>query len=361
MTSQTVGDGLDLALAHALLGVDDEEDGRELVSVARTRSGTLPQLVISLARRAGLTLGSGSRDELARARRRAERYAELYAALPAEAAARVVKGPSIARHYPADLVRPVGDLDLVVPGEAELWHAARLLVRTYGAEQNELTVLTANGRRHLVVVVSWPAADPLLEPELRVELSTAALVGDLRTVPVRAVLPESPELGDLLTVAEERFQRPFHLKDAVDAIVLLGSGALPPAAEVAAAFETYCLAPEGAELLRLARTPATGDMVDCLLASLEEPARRELARRSSVVPRPEPTDPQERLAAGFPVWGMLLDGNGHRTGPDRLTLTEDGGLVAHTPVGSFLMVGGDLVRTEEYEAALTALAGQGRS
>ncbi len=365
---------LDLALLHTLLGVPDHEDGRELVAVARDTSATLPQLVISLAAREGTPLGSGSTDELARARHRAARYAQFRTAVEAVApSARVVKGPSLAAHYPEDVLRPVGDLDLVLPGEAALWQAARTLTDDHGAVPHELTLITdaaGDGALHVLLTLAWPSPDPLLEQELRVELSTAAFYGDQGALPLRPLLPARQELADLLSVVEERLERPFHAKDAVDVLVLLHAGALADtdtdtdadADAVTDALDTHHLAPEGLELFTLVRTAAAHPALDTLITRTGPLAERELARRAAVPARQEPTGVGERLDAGFPVWGMLLDTAAGRCPADRLRFADGpGSTLVHTPVGSFLLVAGELVDPDAYAAALTRLDGEARS
>ncbi|MFJ7159833.1 hypothetical protein ACIQUQ_33455 [Streptomyces sp. NPDC101118] len=367
MTTTSPGDRLDLALLHALLGVPDHEDGRELVATAREVSATLPQLVISVAAREGTPLGTGSTDELARARVRSARYARFRAAV-AEAAprGRVVKGPSLAARYPAGVVRPVGDLDVVLPAQEDLWAAARSLTAGHGATPHELTLVTdGTGRLHVLLTLAWPSPDPLLEQELRVELSTAAFYGDLGALPLRALLPGPQALADLLSVVEERIQREFHAKDAVDVLTLLDAGELDDTAVVADALASFRLAPEAQELFALVAAHAPHPALDALAGSLGPLALLERARREAAPARPEPDGVRSRLDAGFPVWGMLLDTGADRAPADRLVLdaapsgtTPDGtaeAVLAHTPVGSFLLVAGELVDPALHATALARL------
>ncbi|MDX5569912.1 hypothetical protein PYK79_50655, partial [Streptomyces sp. ID05-04B] len=350
---------LDLTLLHTLLAVPDHEDGRELVSVAREVSATLPQLVISVAAREGVPLGSGSTDELARARTRAARYEQWRAAV-AEAAphGRVVKGPSLAARYPQDVVRPVGDLDLVLPDEAELWAAARTLTAGHDAEPYELTLVTdPQGALHVLLTVAWPSPDPLLEQELRVELSTAAFYGDLGALPLRPALPARQGLADLLSVVEERVQRPFHAKDAVDVLMLLHTGELADTGAVTDTLDAFRLTPEAHELLTLVHAAAPHPTLEALVSRTGPLAEDENRRRAATGARPEPAGVPERLASGFPVWGMLLDTGTGRCPTDRLRLDPGpSGTLAHTPVGSFLLVAGELVDPAEHAAAAASLA-----
>lgn len=345
---------LDLALLHRLLGVPEHEGTYRLVRRAHHVSDTLSQLVVSLAVAEGAEAGSGSRDELRRARARAARYAELHAAVAASVAVRVVKGPSLAGHYPPGAVRPVGDLDLVVTGEAQLWQVARILCEQ-GGEVAELTLLRHDERTHTVLAVRWPSPDPLMDEDLRVELSTAAFTGDLGAVPVRPELPADPLLADLLSVAEERFQRDFHGKDAVDLLVLLSTGQLDTKAVVAAA-EAFHLAPELSALVELLSVNADHPQLEPLTAALAVPAAAETTRRDDF--RPDGQQPKgvvARLAASLPVWGMPLSTQPRDQEQSRLQ-EYAGALVARTPLGDFLLAAGELVDPDQYAAVLAALA-----
>ncbi|MEU9341263.1 hypothetical protein AB0D74_08585 [Streptomyces sp. NPDC048278] len=346
---------LDLGLLHRLLDVPEHEGPYRLVRSAQQTSGTLAQLVVSLAVREGVEPGSGSRDLLTRARSRAARYAELRAALADVPGLRVVKGPSLAGHYPPGTRRPVGDLDVVAPDEERLWRAAAVLCAE-GGEPAELSLFTAAGRLQVMLAVLWPSPDPLMEEEIRVELCTAAFSGDFTAVPVRPELPADQVLADLLSVAEERFQRAFHAKDAVDLLMLLDSGALEPAA-VAAAAVIWRLAPELVELLDLLSTAVDHPAAEPLRQALAASAAAETTRRAAVSPpEHEPAGSvAARLETGRPVWGMPLTRTA-RPG-DRCVLDHRScPTLARTPVGDFLLVADELVDPELHAAALAAVA-----
>ncbi|MGW2699884.1 hypothetical protein [Streptomyces sp. NPDC001340] len=348
---------LDLALLHRLLRVPEHEGAYRLVRRAQQTSGTLAQLVVSLAVAEGVEAGSGSRDLLARAASRAARYAELRTALDGCTGVRTVKGPSLAAHYPPGVRRPVGDLDLVASDEEQLWRAAGTLC-SLGGEPAELSLFTADGRLHVMLAVLWPSPDALLEEEIRVELCTAAFSGDFATVPVRPDLPAEQSLADLLSVAEERFQREFHTKDAVDLLMLLDSGAPAPAA-VAEAAASHRLAPELLELVDLLSDavvhPAAGQLRQALAAgAAQESARRAAAGRP--VPQQDRTV-AARLEAGQPVWGMPLTRTAR---PGQRCLLEHRAALslARTPVGDFLLVADELVDPDVHAAALAAATGE---
>ncbi|MFF4486158.1 hypothetical protein ACFY0F_06600 [Streptomyces sp. NPDC001544] len=348
---------LDLRLLHRLLEVPEHEGAYRLVRRAQQTSGTLAQLVVSVAAAEGAETGSGSRDLLERARLRADRYAELRGALTGCPGLRTVKGPSLAAHYPPDVRRPVGDLDVVAPDEAQLWRAA-LTLCSLGGEPAELSLFTADGRLHVMVAVLWPSPDPLMEEEIRVELCTAAFAGDFAGVPVRPELPADQVLADLLSVAEERFQRSFHAKDAVDLLMLLEGGAATPA-EMADAASAYRLAPELLELTGLLGAavdhPGTEPLRRALAgAAQDETARRAAARRST----PEPERPvAARLDAGCPVWGMPLN-RATRSGNSCVLEHRAALPLARTPVGDYLLVADEVVDPGVYATALAAVTEQ---
>ncbi|MFD8705152.1 hypothetical protein ACFV1W_21485 [Kitasatospora sp. NPDC059648] len=368
---------VDLALLHELLDVEDHWPPIVLLRNARAVRGHLPPLVLSVAELAGSAMGPGSRDELRRMRDRAALYERITADLDTVRGARVLKGPSLAARYPAGVLRPLGDLDVVVPDEAALWDAARLVVRDWPVDELDVSLLDDGGTRHLLVTLRWPAEDPMLDPEPKIEISTFAYPGEPGLVPMRATPPEDRLLADVLALAEERFQRPFTAKDRLDLAVVLASAEAPVVALVAAA-EHYHLAPELLELCESVRTvPSLRARVpDELTAALAGPAARETDRRAAggapdapVEGRDGPAEGTEgpawagtspevaaALAAGQPVHGLLLR-RPEQPGPDLLsrTRTVGAGTLLATPIGDFLLVTGELVDPEQYQAALAAL------
>ncbi|WP_447007573.1 nucleotidyltransferase family protein [Saccharothrix isguenensis] len=349
----TTATGIDLALFHRLLEVDDDETPDVLVRAARDHGWSFPALVLSAFAHEGMALGSGSSDELNRTKARRELYASALAELSARVPVNVLKGPSIARHYPDGLVRAVGDLDLVVADEATLWRAVRAVLELCPVESVGVSVY-GHPEQHLIVGLSWPGADPLLDKEHLVELSTAAFPGDQGPVPVRAPQPEDPVTSDLLAVAEERFQRPFTVKDLVDVAAL--APLVASGTDVVAAAEEWNLAPELLELLELAAPGIDlGGLADAVVP-LRAAAERERERRLAWTPPEPPEDPiAAALAAGGQVGGLLLR-EARRDDMARSRVHRyDGGVLLVTPVGDYLMVDQVEVTQEQYERALVEL------
>jgi hypothetical protein len=343
---------VDLAALYGYFGLDEREGPRYLMFAARATHYTLPYLVLSAVEQAGLPMGAASTDELARARERASTYNRLSAALIDVADARVLKGSVLSARYPPGLLRASGDLDVVVPDEARLWRAVRWLVDCQ--PDAEITVsLFGTGGRHIIVALSWDAADNLSDPSYRVEVSTAALAGDFGAVPVRAPLPADPLVGVFLALAEERLQRPFHPRDFID-VAVLAEGAFPPSDQLLTTVDQYRLAPEAAELLARAAEHAPLGALAELAAQLEPAVARERSRRAEYVSptSPDPDDPvATRMATGEPLYGMQLR---RRHVARQVAELHSGswGTILRAPVGDYLLVPGLTVHPNVYERAL---------
>lgn len=347
---------MDLALLYEALDVPEDNGPGFLLHIARQKHFTLPYLILSvLARDGDVPMSEAARGELARAWRRAEHYEAVLARVAAEVPVQVMKGPLLARSYPEDVLRPQADLDLITTGEPDLWRVVRMLMDEQRLEQVIVSVLGAP-TRHVVVALTGPPEDPLLDPEMRYEVATAALVGDFATVPIRAALPDDPLAANLLALAEERFQRPFHPRDAVD-VHQLGRSDVPSLPGLVETVAEYHLAPELAELLDYAGGRVALGSLAPLAEALAVEDKRERERRAAVTNTASPpVDTGSALDSGRPLYGMPLRPAGgredwersriHRFGDDALLLT---------PVGDYLLVTGELVSQEQYDAAVREL------
>ncbi|MFJ5840488.1 hypothetical protein ACIQGO_27710 [Streptomyces shenzhenensis] len=349
-----------LDLLYELLGVERHWAPFTLLRNARTVRGHLPPLVLSVARGEGAEMGPGSLAELDRMERRAAVYRTIAEDLTASPGTRVLKGPSLAARYPRGVLRPLGDLDVVVPDEVHLWRAASRVLTDWPVDHMDLTVLHTAGTRHTALALCWPSEDPMLDPELKVEICTFAYPGDSGGVPLRAGTPTEQVLVDLLALAEERFQRPFTVKDVLDVAVVLTSPDLPPLAAVVRAADRFRLTPE---LLELCRAVLEVRSLACtvpggLIRALEEAAPVEQdRRRAGARPATAPAGTvRERLDAGLPAYGMLLR-SADTPATDTCAVVEDfsAGTLLRTPIGDFLLVDGEIVDPELYEAALAAV------
>ncbi|NYT92311.1 hypothetical protein [Salinispora sp. H7-4] len=348
-----IADGITIELLYRLLGLDEHRSLRALLRAAREASVALPHLVLSVAEHEGIVLGSGSADELRRARHRAAGYRHLLARAREAGEVRVVKGPSLADRYPPGLVRPVGDLDLVVADEVVLWRVVRAMLRDQPVEHIDISVLPAADAPHLMVALSRPADDPLLDRDVKVEVGTMAFGGNFVSVPLRPALPADTWLSDLLSLAEERFQREFTAKDAIDVLVLFGPSQ-PVADDVTlvASADRFLLAPELSELLTYTADRAAAAHLAQLAQTLSGAVARETTRRDAGIASVDGT------TATRPRYGMPLRrvpdrpswerSHFHQAAPD-LTLLR-------TPVLDALLVADELVDPELYERAQAELA-----
>lgn len=357
-----MSDDLHLPLLYRLLDIDPEEPVRRLVQKARVSRSMLGALVLSVAERDGHRLGTGAADEVRRARRRADEYRRLAAELD-EPGVRSVKGLGIAERYPAGLVRPSVDLDLIVPDEDRLWRLAARLRASRDVQEITVTVLVHGGVRHVAVGLKWPSEDPLLDPDLCVELGTLAYEGDLDTVPPRAGLPEEQGLTDLLALAEERFQRPFDVKDMLDLAVLVGGGNVDLSAAVQTATE-FRLSPELREGSLLAAAQLGDPTFDRLAEMLAAPATQEQERRRpGVVGDTLRRQIRELLGAdsapGAPMLGGVpLPPTTADPPVEAIYRGIDGGVVLSCPLGDFLLTNQQLVSEELYNSAVAVAIGQ---
>lgn len=344
---------IDLAFLRRVLDVEESAPLSRLMRAARSVGASFPHLLLSVIERDGLPMGSGSRDELRRARARERVLAEVMSMLSAISQFRIVKGPSLARFYPPGLIRPVGDLDVVMPSEEGIWEGVNALTNAFPVTHVDVSLIE-KPQRNVFVSVYWPAADPVLDIDLSVELYTAAFPGDFRSVGVRAELPQDNATANLVALAEERFQRPFTAKDVIDIVVMSRANALHDPA-LQAVIEEYNVAPETLELLEYAaRYHRLHPLLRDLVESLRPVARLEERRRlEHPLFEEESEDVGERLRNGQPVYGMALRRVPWRGELSRAEITPfDAGYLLRTAVGDYLLVSSGVVDPTLHNAAL---------
>jgi hypothetical protein len=221
-------------------------------------------------------------------------------------------------------------------------------------EHIDVSILGAAG--HFFTRLEWPSHDPALDFNLAVDIQTAAFGGNLGPTGVQDNLPADEATADLLALAEERFQRPFHARDIVDTIALSQTGvfcdqSLPDVVG------SYRLAPEVIELLALTRTHYKLKVAPDVDRALAVAATRETERRAEGghAGEPEP-DVARRLGTDFPIYGMLL-----RRVPRRHDMATSrihwfsGGQLLITPVADYLLVATPLVDADLYNDAWAEL------
>lgn len=344
---------LDLALLYRLFDIPEDEPVRRLARAADREAGLCP-LVLSLAVAEGHESGSGSADVLARQRRRARVYRQVRDALLPGPPPQILKGEAIARLYPAPALRPVGDLDLLVAGTAQLWEVATTVLHLFAAQADHLTRIRVHGRNHYVLGISWPSEDPLVESDYQVEVVTLPYVGDLRHVPPTTDPVTDPTRSQMFAVVEERFQRAYTAKDVLDCAVLLHHD--PTCLDTAAARAEVAalrVAPELHELLAATRAALGGAVSDAVQGWLAPAAEREIKRRAAATPMGNGWGhPHPDVRYGLKV------GEGTRpTGHGCELVDTPGGELLLTPAGDFLLVEGASVAEEHLEAATEVLRG----
>ncbi|MFE9462496.1 hypothetical protein ACFYNW_02225 [Streptomyces virginiae] len=235
-------------LLYRLLDTDPAAGPAELLHRART-GRHLPHLVLSALAGDGVRMGEAARAELGRARDRVARYARLAAGLARSTGVHAIRGLPLAGYYPAGLLRPLDTLDLVAPDEAALWQAVIRLATDHPVEHIDVS-LFGERPHHTAVTLHWPAEDPLVDPWYRVHVSTAALPGDGRGVPVRPFLVADAHVECLIALGESRLGGPGLPPGALTLLDVAALTGRPfEAAETAAVVAAYRLAPEVAALL----------------------------------------------------------------------------------------------------------------
>ena len=336
---------IDIRLMYDLLGVDTDESHFRLVEAAKRESQALPQLVLSVLRAGGAELGTGAHDELRRAEQRHMTYKAVADQVSQATAGRVVKGPSIAACYPQGIRRPVGDLDVIVAGESRLWEAVRI-VKEFESRCTIGVSVIGGQPVHFVVWLSWPGVDPALDPPHLVEICTAAFCGDMGAVTVRADLPSGHVEADVLSLAEERFQRPFGVRDILDILVLSRATTLN-VQQLADGATRFLLAPELLELLKLASAHVDIGRLGALNRILADAANTELSRRRAPANGSGTTPVHHGVLLQERAWDTRFVSS--------VTHRWDGGQMLRTPVGDYLLVTGEIVTVEKYEDAMREL------
>jgi hypothetical protein len=278
-----------------------------------------------------IEISDGAHAYLRRTRRR---VAQLYAIGEELARAHrvvVLKGPRIAAHLPAPLLRQSGDVDLVAPDQESLWNCASYLTDRYGAMPEGISVLDGPGGVHIGVAMKWAAEEPHLDKPMGVDITTCAFAGDIRGVPVRAAPLGEDDLCGLFAVAEERFQQKYRVKDLLDLLTLAGPLERrlgDRLTEVVCEHATQlALAPELRGLIARAHewVPVSRRWQETL------EALRPIAQREKALRRPDRPG-MYRLRFGFPL-------TQEPSADLALTVhSRQGDPVATTPLGSCLLV-----------------------
>lgn len=347
-------------------GVPASAGDGTLVEFARDPAHKLAATLLSAWAAEGRRLPEQLRHELDEHRRRIAYYADTWSSIvDAAPNAYVVKGPSIAAHYPPHLVRAAGDLDVVCRNGDELWAAAVRLVEQ-GWDVTAATIqLSKRDGYDVLLQLERPSGSSLGVPYV-IDLTTADVATSLRTRAHQlSTRDRSPLATSVVALVAERWERRFTSRDVLD-LYLLEAAATPQ--DVAAL--TVGLAESGLgrawrelsrDLDRSGLGPHgrirldTGSRVDLRCAA--DRTRRWLhplralgymaattvdADRGPLLDRlgrfvHERAGAYRLLSLGLPLFGVPLP---HAAASPELRLARQGGqAVARTPVGSFLLVG----------------------
>jgi len=297
-----------------------------------------------------IPISAGAQEYLERVQRRVATLHEVGAQVRDRTGVTVIKGERIARHMPAWLLRNSGDADLVADDEQLLWRAVTDLRDTYGAITQSVSVLRTTTEQHFVIAMKWPAAEPLLDKPLGADIATCAFCGSVPAgAPIRTTLSDDEDIRALHTVAEERFQRKFSVKDLLDFLVL--SRRLDQRLDQALAQRIV------AETTELRRAPELLNLIAKTRSWVElggywEGIEQELATAATAekAKRAERSDEIPTVYYGYP-----LDSTPH---PGMIAEFHriDGLDLATTPIGTCLLLAGDELTLAELERAHQAAA-----
>ncbi|WP_162907790.1 nucleotidyltransferase family protein [Allorhizocola rhizosphaerae] len=347
-------------------GVPESVDDATLLALARDPAHKLAATLLSAWAAEGRALPVRQREELDNHRSRIERYERAWSSIvDAAPQAYVVKGPSIAAHYPAHLVRAAGDLDVVCRRADDLWAVAVRLVEQ-GWEVAATTVqLSERDGLDILLQLQQPPDNALGVPYV-VDLTTADVATSLRTRAHQLSNRDtSPLATSAIALVAERWERRFNSRDVLD-LYLLERAATPQ--DMAALRIGLAESGLGRAYRQLTRAVDRSGLVSEHRARLDAPSRVDIRRvadrtrrwmhpvralgylaattvedeRGPLVDRigqlvHERAGARRLLSLGLPLFGVPLS---HDPAGVGLRLTDQGGqLVAHTPVGSFMLVG----------------------
>ncbi len=321
----------------------------QLLSKARLNSSgsRIAALVISiLAHENPHLLTRGAKDELDRARDRAEIYSAVWQAVAARSpSAFVIKGPELSSLYPRGIVRPVGDLDVVCPSQdrSDFWSAVIAARRAFDPKRVRLEIFECSDEQtHYVVSLHRPSPDPLLDPELRLEISTFAFINHSKQVPIRRDIPQTGPVRQLISIANEGFTRTWSTCDIFDALLVLK---LLTEAEWESAVDAAMnslVAPELASLIQrvVEVFPEMCESSARFLSMLSAADEAERQRRADADRSPpvadlgaQPLTYPSSQYSGFEIRRTALSARGV------VVLELDQETVCETPVGHFLIPG----------------------
>jgi hypothetical protein len=353
-------------------GVCDAADDEALLDAARSEQHKLAATLLSLWERDGRRLSSAQAQELAAHRERFGYYHRTWDAIGKVAPdAFTVKGAGIAAAYPSGVLRSAGDLDVVCASFEEIWAAATYLLED-GWDLEAFTVQrTRPGDTvpyHLVVELTRPEIAHVGEI-LSVGLTTAEIFTTTAQRPFElSRAPRSPLAANIVALVAERWEREFRSRDLLDLTLLAARLTAHDVAVLRDGLARTGLWPEWIELT--AAVAQQGWTLDVDLPEAGGAARRERLRRTAAAARwchpvralgyaaqagvdrdsgriadlaadfvHERVGVHRVLGLGLPLFGVPL--GAPRPTAATLELERAGRhLLAHSPVGTFLLAAG---------------------
>lgn len=307
------------------------------LEIARAPEHKLATTVLSAEAAAGRPLRPAEQAELDANRHRISRYTETWSVVSDAAPdACVVKGSSIAAHYPDGLLRAAGDMDVICPA-SQVWPAARALIKA-GWQVSTFTIFPTSASAYTVspgqvrdardldilVELSQPS-DTEIEEEYAVELRTVEVATSILKPARRLPEPLPGVAGSVLALVAERWERPFRTRDVYDLAVLCDH--LDPAqtARLCTALTATGLWPEMLELSSLLDRSGLRPAPDL-------PNARRLARRASAA----------RLAGSAIRWSNPVRVLGYLSmttaDTDRGALADRLAAVVHERIGTWRLL-----------------------
>lgn len=336
-------------LVERTLGLDPQDGLWRNFRRADAVHHNVAHLLLSLWATGDADLGPAGLATLARQRGRVERYRRCVDALRAEGIdPQVVKGWTIGDLYPPGALRAQTDLDLVLDSVPHVWRAAQVVRDELGDVDVDLT-LVRGVRTELYVALSSPVQDPVYDKPLSVELSTVLHYGDAERVPMRPGSATDEATRNVLALCEERFQRPYHVRDSLDLGLVVEQMSDWAVRGLPAIADTYRLAPELLELLDLAIDLGAAERLSDERPRIERAAQAEQAARG------------ERGSASLDLrYGLLLP-DSRFARPEAVTLTPvtvAGAEVLLTPLGAFILTAAVHVDARTEAAVTDALTAE---
>ncbi|MBV9822083.1 MAG: hypothetical protein JO144_07525 [Actinobacteria bacterium] len=334
---------MDFDIIEQLLGSPPDAPLWQVAATASRKKVLASWLSTVVAR--DIEISSGARDYLDRVRRRVATLHDVGAQVRDRTGVTVIKGERLARHLPSWLLRNSGDADLVADDERMLWRAVTDVRDSCGAIAQSVSVLRTATEQHFVIAMKWPAEEPLLDKPLGADVATCAFCGDVAAgAPPRTAMSDDEDILGLHTVAEERFQRKFSVKDLLDFLVL--SRRLDQRLDAALADRIV------AETVELRRAPELANLVAKTASWVElgphwAGIEQALAAEAAVEKRRRAARTEELPTV---YYGYPLDTVPHPGEVAEFHLV-DGLELATTPVGTCLLLSGEELTLEELERA----------